>query len=154
MNDVLIGDTKMSYRMAYARAFGENSLKKMEGFLSRSIDERELKSIEDRLLEVEGIRVQPLVNGLTKDEELAERIAEHAVDGYVYLAISGNDCDGCHYSGKVRKIEASVEAYHDFHAEEREWPDGPFCIQIVSEEEASEMSLLVESNETIAGPEI
>lgn len=66
----------------------------------------------------------------------AYTIADLAEDGMVAAIESGRDCDGVQYSGRVRIIEATLEAFDKLHDDTAEWADGPFHFDLMRVSEA------------------
>lgn len=72
---------------------------------------------------------------LAERQQIAVRIKECAVDGEVNLIVWSRDCDMCEGTS-VRKIPATLIAYHAFMLEQDEWAEGPYSVSIVTEEKA------------------
>lgn len=70
-------------------------------------------------------------DAINRRARLAAVIAKHSHDGKVRVAESGRDCDGVQYAGRVRLIDATLEAYYKLMAERERWADGPFHLEIV-----------------------
>jgi hypothetical protein len=61
---------------------------------------------------------------------LAARIALCAVDGKIWVAESGRDCDCVSYSRPAYQIEATSKAYWKEYTKIADWADGPFSLTI------------------------
>lgn len=59
-------------------------------------------------------------------------------DGRLFLNEHGRDCDGVQYSGQIHMIDANYQALEDKYYELNQWADGPFGLEIISEQEARE----------------
>lgn len=59
-------------------------------------------------------------------------------DNRLFLVESGRDCDGVVYSGHIHMVDANLKAVDDKYDELGRWADGPFRLDIISEQDARE----------------
>lgn len=81
---------------------------------------------------------QPWIVGrLLECMRIERRIIECAEGGKVAVVESGRDCDCVEYSGHVRIIDATVEAFTWLDSQIGDWADGPYHLAIIKPSEAA-----------------
>jgi hypothetical protein len=69
---------------------------------------------------------------------LQKRINDCAVDGKIWVAESGMDCDCVEYTHSAYQIEASIQAYDGEYDRIAEWADGRFNLIIYKADDLPE----------------
>lgn len=73
---------------------------------------------------------------INKRAALKAHIDKCAVDGMIGIVESGRDCDCVEYTHPRSAIPANVMAFLKLESDTAKWADGPFCLGIVTPEEA------------------
>lgn len=69
---------------------------------------------------------------LARRQSFANRVYFKQEDGWVYLVISGMDCDGVQYSGLKTLVRAIPTVINKRIEENLKWADGPMYFDIMS----------------------